>query len=48
MKRVLLTASLMLLAGCTITKEPEVTDVNPATGLVRLHFNETMLPLVSQ
>ncbi len=43
MKRSLLAASLILLAGCTITKEPEVTDVNPATGLVRLHFNETML-----
>lgn len=43
MKSLFLVASLMLLAGCTITKEPEVSDVNPTTGVVRLTFNEAVL-----
>nr|WP_318381268.1 YecR family lipoprotein [uncultured Enterobacter sp.] len=40
MKSICFVAALMLLAGCTITKQPEVSDVNPAAGVVRLTYNE--------
>ncbi len=43
MKNLFFVAALMLLTGCTITKEPEVGDVNPTTGVVRLTFNEAVL-----
>jgi len=39
----LLAAAVLLLAGCTITKEPQVSEVIQTTGVVRLNFNEAML-----
>lgn len=43
MKSMFFVAALMLLAGCTITKQPEVSEVDPTSGIVRLTFNEAML-----
>ncbi len=43
MKSMLLAAAVLLLAGCTITKEPQVSEVIQTTGVVRLNFNEAML-----
>ena len=42
MRNVILLAAL-LLAGCTITKNPEVVGGNKLTGMVRLGFNEPAL-----
>ncbi|WLI76110.1 YecR family lipoprotein [Kosakonia sp. H02] len=43
MKILCIAASLMLLAGCTLTKEAEVSSVDTTSGLVRLSFNQTMM-----
>lgn len=43
MNRLLVAASLMLLAGCTFTKEAQVSEVDTTSGLVRLSFNQPMM-----
>lgn len=43
MKRICVAVSLLLLAGCTITKEAEVSSVDTTSGLVRLSFNQSMM-----
>ena len=43
MNKICVAASLLLLAGCTITKEPKVSSVDTASGVVRLSFNEAMM-----
>ncbi|MGF6563656.1 outer membrane biogenesis lipoprotein LolB [Kosakonia cowanii] len=43
MKRVVIAATLLLLAGCTITKEAEVSSVDTTSGVVRLSFNQQMM-----
>lgn len=43
MNKIVVAAALLLLAGCTITKEPQVSSVDTTSGIVRLSFNEAML-----
>lgn len=43
MKRIFVAASLLLLCGCTITKQAEVSSVDTTSGLVRLSFNQAMM-----
>lgn len=42
MRNVILIAAL-LLAGCTVTKDPEVVGGSKITGVVRLGFNDPAL-----
>ncbi|QJT81317.1 hypothetical protein C0557_15140 [Kosakonia sp. MUSA4] len=42
MKKIFIAASL-LLAGCTLTKEAEVSSVDTTSGLVRLSYNQSMM-----
>lgn len=43
MLKYLAPAMLVVLSGCTITKSPDVVDVNQTTGTVRLGY--TLAPL---
>ncbi|AUP76543.1 hypothetical protein CWS02_10885 [Enterobacter sp. EA-1] len=43
MKTIALVASLVLLSGCTITKEAKISDVDTTSGLVRLSFDQQMM-----
>lgn len=43
MKKLAAAATLLMLAGCTITKEPQVSQVDTTSGIVRLSFNEAMM-----
>jgi uncharacterized lipoprotein YajG len=43
MNKILVAASLLLLAGCSITKEPKVSNVDTTNGLIRLSFNQAMM-----
>jgi len=43
MKRIVVAASLLLLAGCTMTKQAEVSSVDTISGLVRLSYNQSMM-----
>lgn len=43
MKTLLVATALIFLAGCTFTKEAQVSEVDTTSGLVRLSFNQTMM-----
>ncbi len=43
MNKILVAASLLLLAGCSITKEPKVSNVDNTNGLIRLSFSQAMM-----
>lgn len=43
MNRLLVAVSLVMLAGCTITKEAKVSEVDTTSGLVRLSYNQPMM-----
>ena len=43
MKKIVVAAALFLLAGCSLTKEAEVSSVDTTSGLVRLSYNQSMM-----
>ncbi|EGT4252952.1 hypothetical protein D8W73_02485 [Citrobacter amalonaticus] len=43
MKTLLIAFSLLLLAGCTINRQAQVSDVSATTGVVRLSYDQAML-----
>ncbi|MGK9175480.1 YecR-like lipofamily protein [Yokenella regensburgei] len=43
MNKLVVAAALLLLTGCTITKEPKVSSVDTTSGIVRLNFSEAMM-----
>ncbi|MGY5956583.1 hypothetical protein ACUY4R_003433 [Kosakonia sp. BK9b] len=47
MKKIVIAASLIMLSGCSFTKQAKVSEVDPISGLVRLSFNQQMLQTAS-
>lgn len=43
MNKIVVAVTLLLLTGCTITKEPTVSNVDTTSGLVRLSFGQAMM-----
>ncbi|POT59393.1 hypothetical protein C3432_01300 [Citrobacter amalonaticus] len=43
MKTLFLTLSLMLLTGCSVTRQAQVSDVDTANGVVRLSYGQAIL-----
>lgn len=43
MKSLFLALSLVMLAGCTITRQANVSEANATSGIVRLTWNQAML-----
>lgn len=43
MKTLILTLLPLVLTGCTITKQAQVSEASPITGVVRLTYNQAML-----
>lgn len=43
MKNVIIAGALLLLAGCTITRQAEVSHVDAPNGVVRLNYNQATL-----
>ncbi|MCX2266130.1 hypothetical protein LVU81_09900, partial [Escherichia coli] len=40
MRLLILTLSLITLAGCTVTRQAHVSEVDAATGIVRLVYDQ--------
>ncbi len=43
MRLLILTLSLITLAGCTVTRQAHVSEVDAATGIVRLVYDQAFL-----
>ncbi|MEB2702729.1 YecR-like lipofamily protein [Citrobacter koseri] len=43
MKTFILGLSLITLTGCTLTKQAQVSETNPTSGIVRLSYNQAMM-----
>lgn len=43
MKKLFFAGSLLLLAGCTVNRQAEVSSVDVPNGIVRLNFGQAML-----
>lgn len=43
MKKVFVAATLLLLAGCSVTRKAEVSNLDAPNGIVRLDYGQAML-----
>lgn len=43
MKRVIIAGTILLLAGCSINRQAEVSSTDAPNGIVRLDYGQTML-----
>ncbi|MCV2533238.1 YecR family lipoprotein [Enterobacter wuhouensis] len=43
MKRVLVVGTILLLAGCSINRQAEVSSLDAPNGIVRLNYGQAML-----
>ncbi|MGG5838622.1 MULTISPECIES: YecR family lipoprotein [Enterobacteriaceae] len=43
MKNVIIAGALLLLAGCNVTRQAEVSSADAPNGVVRLNYNQAML-----
>lgn len=42
MKPLIFTLSLLALTGCTITRQAQVSEASPISGIVRLMYNQPL------
>lgn len=42
MKPLIFTLSLLALTGCTITRQAQVSEASPISGIVRLTYNQPL------
>ncbi|MGS9149742.1 hypothetical protein ACQWF9_26805, partial [Salmonella enterica subsp. enterica serovar Infantis] len=42
MKTLIFTLSLLALTGCTITRQAQVSEASPISGIVRLTYNQPL------
>lgn len=45
MKPLIFTLSLLALTGCTITRQAQVSEASPISGIVRLTYNQPLFLL---
>ncbi len=48
MKPLIFTLSLLALTGCTITRQAQVSEASPISGIVRLTYNQPLFLLHGQ